>query len=91
MLCYFKAYRYLPSEIKVLDWLGAYYVTHRVPEKAIPFYERAALMQPYETKWLLLIGSCHRRAGNYQAALNTYKNVLEKFPDNIDCKLFLLK
>uniref|UniRef100_A0A0K8TIU5 Intraflagellar transport protein 88 n=3 Tax=Lygus hesperus TaxID=30085 RepID=A0A0K8TIU5_LYGHE len=88
---HFEAYRYLPSDLRVLDWLGAYYVTHRVPEKAIPFYEKAALMQPHESKWLLLIGSCHRRSGNYQAALNTYKTTLAKFPDNIDCLKFLVR
>ncbi|BES88088.1 Hypothetical protein NTJ_00896 [Nesidiocoris tenuis] len=88
---HYEAYRHLPSDLRVLDWLGAYYVTHRVPEKAIPFYEKASLMQPHECKWHLLIGSCHRRSGNYQAALNTYKDTLAKFPDNIECLKFLVR
>ncbi|CAH1406445.1 unnamed protein product [Nezara viridula] len=88
---HYEAYRYLPSELSVLDWLGSYYISHRVPEKAIQFYEKAALMQPNETKWPLLIGSCHRRAGNYQAALNTYKETLAKFPGDIECLKFLVK
>ncbi|XP_014262316.1 intraflagellar transport protein 88 homolog [Cimex lectularius] len=88
---HYEAFRYLPSDLRVLDWLGAYYVTHRVPEKAIPFYEKAALMQPYESKWPLLIGSCHRRAGNYQAALNTYKNTLTRFPENVECLKYLVR
>lgn len=70
----------------VLDWLGAYYIRHRVPEKSIEFYEKGALLQPGETKWPLLIGSCYRRAGNYQAALDTYKQTLARFPQDIECK-----
>lgn len=70
----------------VLDWLGAYYIEMRVPEKALPFFEKAALIQPDEVKWKLIIGSCHRRCGNYQLALDIYKEVYAKNPDNIECK-----
>jgi len=32
-----------------------------------------------------MIATCHRRSGNYQQALETYKNIHRKFPDNIEC------
>lgn len=57
----------------------------KVPEKAVDYFEQASLMQPAEPKWLMLIGSCYRRAGNFQLALQTYKDVLNKFPDNTEC------
>ena len=42
-------------------------------------------------KWQLMIASCYRRAGNYHKALDTYKTVHRKFPDNIECLKFLVK
>lgn len=64
----------------------------KVPEKAVDYFEQASLMQPAEPKWLMLIGSCYRRAGNFQLALQTYKDVLNKFPDNTECRVqFLFK
>jgi intraflagellar transport protein 88 len=32
-----------------------------------------------------MIASCHRRSGNYQQALETYKHIHRKFPDNVEC------
>ncbi|XP_050543365.1 intraflagellar transport protein 88 homolog [Daktulosphaira vitifoliae] len=88
---YYESYRYYPSNLEVLDWLGAYFVEMRVPEKAIDYFEQASLMQPAEPKWLMLIGSCYRRVGNYQLAFQTYKDVLRKFPDNIECLKLLIR
>ncbi|KAI5702456.1 hypothetical protein M8J76_007595 [Diaphorina citri] len=88
---HFESYRYYPSNLLVLDWLGAYYIEMRVPEKALPFFEKAALIQPDEVKWQLIIGSCHRRCGNYQTALDIYKQVYAKYPDNIECLKFLVR
>lgn len=85
----FQSYRHYPSNLEVLDWLGAYFVEMKVPEKAVDYFEQASLMQPSEPKWLMLIGSCYRRAGNFQLALQTYKDVLNKFPDNTECILLL--
>lgn len=83
----FQSFRYFPSNFAVLDWLGAYFVSLQVAEKAVAYYEKAALMQPTEPKWRLLIGSCHRRSGNYQLALRTYKDILAEFPENIECEI----
>ena len=41
--------------------------------------------RPNQVKWQLMIASCHRRSGNYQQALETYKYIHKKFPDNIEC------
>ena len=50
------------------------------------FFERAALIQPAEVKWLLMVASCYRRAANYQRALAKYKEIHIKFPDNVECE-----
>ncbi|CAH0385131.1 unnamed protein product [Bemisia tabaci] len=88
---YFESYRHYPSNLRVLDWLGSYYLELRVPEKAVGYYERAALLQPLEPRWKLMIGSCHRHSGNYQLALQTYKDVHLQFPENVDCLKFLIR
>ena len=63
----------------------------QVSEKAIGYFERAALMQPDDVKWQLMIASCYRRSGNYHKALDTYKAIHRKFPENIECLKFLVK
>lgn len=70
----------------VLDWLGSYFIEHQVAEKALGYFERAALMQPNEVKWQLMSASCHRRIGNYHQALQAYKDIHARFPDNIECE-----
>ena len=48
-------------------------------------------MQPDEVKWQLMIASCYRRSGNYHRALETYKSIHRRFPENIECLKFLVK
>ncbi|TPP59826.1 Intraflagellar transport protein 88 [Fasciola gigantica] len=88
---YYDSFKYFPCNFDVIEWLGAYYIESQFCEKAIAYFERANLMQPNQTKWLLMIASCHRRSGNYQQALETYKVMHKKFPDNIDCLRFLVR
>ena len=59
----------------MIDWLGSYFIEMQVSEKAIGYFERAALMQPDEVRWQLMIASCYRRSGNYHRALETYKTI----------------
>ena len=59
-------------------------------EKAVGYFERAALMQPQEPKWQLMVASCYRRSGNYHRALETYKMIHRRFPANIECLKFLV-
>ncbi|XP_029458373.1 intraflagellar transport protein 88 homolog [Rhinatrema bivittatum] len=88
---YYESYRHFPSNIEVIEWLGAYYVDTCFFEEAIQYFERAALIQPTQVKWQLMVASCHRRSGNYQKALETYKEIHRKFPDNIECLRFLVR
>ncbi|KAJ3247283.1 Intraflagellar transport protein 88 [Chytriomyces hyalinus] len=76
---YSESYRYFPSNMDVIAWLGAYYVDCEVYEHAVQFFERAALIQPNEIKWHLMIASCYRRSGNYQQAFETYKKIHMRF------------
>jgi len=88
---HYDSYRYNPSNIKVIEWLGAYYIESQFCEKAIQYFERASLIQPNQVQWKLMVASCHRRSGNYQLALDTYKITHKRFPDNIDCLKFLIR
>ncbi|ETE73657.1 Intraflagellar transport protein 88-like protein [Ophiophagus hannah] len=60
---YYESYRYFPSNIEVIEWLGAYYIDTQFCEKAIHYFERAALIQPTQVKWQLMVASCYRRSG----------------------------
>ncbi|XP_033615829.1 intraflagellar transport protein 88 homolog isoform X2 [Fukomys damarensis] len=88
---YYESYRYFPSNVEVIEWLGAYYIDTQFCEKAIQYFERASLIQPTQVKWQLMVASCFRRSGNYQKALDTYKNIHRKFPENVDCLRFLVR
>ncbi|XP_062370639.1 intraflagellar transport protein 88 homolog isoform X4 [Cinclus cinclus] len=88
---YFESYRYFPSNIEVIEWLGAYYIDTQFCEKAIEYFERAALILPTQVKWQLMVASCYRRSGNYQKALEKYKIIHRKFPENVECLRFLVR
>ena len=77
--------------MNVISWLGSYYVDCEIYDQAIQFFERAAMLQPQDSKWPLLIASCYRKNGNYQTAFECYKFVNEKFPDNAVCLKFLVR
>nr|XP_020474551.1 intraflagellar transport protein 88 homolog isoform X3 [Monopterus albus] len=89
--CYSESFRYFPSNIDVIEWLGAYYIETQFCEKAIQYFERATLIQPTQVKWQLMVASCYRRSGNYQKALETYKDIHCKFPENVECLRFLVR
>ncbi|KAM9344388.1 intraflagellar transport protein 88 homolog [Pholidichthys leucotaenia] len=88
---YSESFRYFPSNIDVIEWLGAYYIETQFCEKAIQYFERATLIQPTQVKWRLMVASCYRRSGNYQKALETYKDIHRKFPENLECLRFLVR
>uniref|UniRef100_A0A3Q1H5R3 Uncharacterized protein n=1 Tax=Anabas testudineus TaxID=64144 RepID=A0A3Q1H5R3_ANATE len=88
---YYESFRYFPSNIDVIEWLGAYYIETQFCEKAIQYFERATLIQPTQVKWQLMVASCYRRSGNYQKALETYKDIHSKFPENVECLRFLVR
>lgn len=38
-----------------------------------------------------MMASSHRRAGNYQKALELYRTIHRRFPENIECMKFLVR
>ncbi|XP_063223516.1 intraflagellar transport protein 88 homolog isoform X2 [Bacillus rossius redtenbacheri] len=88
---HYDSFRHYPSNLSVLNWLGTHFVELRAPSKAVGYFERAALVQPSEVKWPLLVASCQRRAGDYHQALATLKDIHRNFPDNIDCLKILVR
>lgn len=48
--------------------------------------EFALFLRPGEIKWHLMVASCYRRSGDYQAAFEKYKWIHQHFPEDIDCK-----
>ncbi|RWS04201.1 intraflagellar transport protein 88-like isoform X1 [Dinothrombium tinctorium] len=87
----FQSYRYFPSYIPTIERIAAHYIENQIYEKAIKYLEKAAAVQPNQVKWLLMIAACYRRSGNYQQALQSYKAINKKFPENIECLKFLAK
>ncbi|KAL1518115.1 hypothetical protein ABEB36_001787 [Hypothenemus hampei] len=85
------AFRYYPANLSVIEWLGSYYIEMQVVEKALAYFEKAALMQPGEPKWNLMVAACHRRSGNMHRALTLYQDIRQQFPENQECLRFLVK
>ncbi|VDO58076.1 unnamed protein product, partial [Onchocerca flexuosa] len=85
------SYRYFPSNISTIEWLGAYYIDAQYPEKAATYFEKASIMEPNEIKWQLMMASCLRRSGNYQKAFELYQQIHGRFPENIECLKFLVR
>uniref|UniRef100_UPI00358E98C6 intraflagellar transport protein 88 homolog isoform X2 n=1 Tax=Myxine glutinosa TaxID=7769 RepID=UPI00358E98C6 len=88
---FFESYRYFPAHMPVIEWLGASYINCQFYEEAIQYFERAAFIQPHQVKWYLMIASSHRRSGNYHAALQMYRFIDTKFPDNVECLRLLVR
>ena len=60
---HYESFRYSPTNIDVISWLGAYYMETQFADKAIQYFERAALIQPSQINWQLMVASCHRKTG----------------------------
>jgi intraflagellar transport protein 88 len=88
---YSESYRYFPSNLQVISWLGSYYIDCEIYDQALQFYQRAAAIQPNESKWQLMIASCQRKSGNYQNALGSYTSIHGKFPENVECLRHLVR
>ncbi|KRX57905.1 Nucleolar GTP-binding protein 2 [Trichinella sp. T9] len=88
---YSDSFRYYPSDLNVIQWLGAYYIEANISEKAIHYFEKASLIQPNEIRWQLMIAGCLRRCGNYTMALQKYKDIHSRFPDDIQCMQHIVR
>ncbi|KAI6234411.1 hypothetical protein M3Y99_00791700 [Aphelenchoides fujianensis] len=71
--------------------LGNNSVDAKSYEKAVHFFERAALMEPHNIEWQMLIAGCHRRSANFQKALEHYRQIHRRFPQNIECLKFIVQ
>jgi len=85
-----ESYRYWPVDMNVITWLGIYYVKQEMYEAAIPYFNRASQIEPNELKWRLMVASCYRRMGAYQAALKLYEEIHKKHPNDIECVRYLI-
>jgi len=85
-----ESYRYWPVDMNVITWLGIYYVKQEMYEAAIPFFARAAQIEPSEVKWKLMVASCFRRMGSYPQALKMYEDIHRSHPNDIECVRYLI-
>ena len=60
---HYESFRYCPTNIDVISWLGAYYMESQFADKAIHYFEKAALIQPTQINWQLMVASCYRKIG----------------------------
>lgn len=70
-----EAHRYYPVNLNVISWLGVWYVKREMYDQAIEYFKQAAMVQPGEIKWQLMITSCYRRLGDLYKALELYQKV----------------
>eukprot|EP00924_Labyrinthula_sp_SR-Ha-C_P009055 maker-scaffold_2-augustus-gene-11.33-mRNA-1 protein AED:0.19 eAED:0.19 QI:0/0/0/0.5/1/1/2/0/714 len=90
-LHYFKeAFLYYPVDLKVISWLGVWYVKSEIFEKALEYFNMAVKIEPTEVKWRLMVASCHRRMSHYQEAYEMYEEIHDEFPDNLECLRYLI-
>ena len=87
---YLESFKLLPTNLDTIAWLGIYYVKNVNYDKACFFFERAALLQPNDIKWKLMIASCNRRMENYEKALKLYEQIHMYDPDNLESLRFIV-
>jgi intraflagellar transport protein 88 len=87
-----ESHRHYPVNLNVISWLGVWYVKREEYEQAIEYFERAALVQPGEVKWRLMVASCFRRQGNFPKALQLYQKIHEdpEHSDNVESLMYLV-
>jgi len=86
---YSDSYNAYPVNMDIISWLGVWYVKSLLYERAIPFFERAAEIEPDEIKWKLMVASCYRRMGAVAKALKCYRKIHKQDPDNAECLRYM--
>ncbi|KAJ8314794.1 hypothetical protein KUTeg_006944 [Tegillarca granosa] len=71
--------------------MGEIYDNEGDKSQAFQYFYDVSIERPSQVKWQLMIASCHRRSGNYQNALEVYKQIHRKFPENVECLRFLVR
>ncbi|KAK1745059.1 tetratricopeptide repeat protein [Skeletonema marinoi] len=85
-----ESFRNFPLDLDVIGWIGSEFVKDELYGKSIYFFQQAALIQPNEVKWGLMIASALRRVEEYESALREYERLQQSFPDNGECKRNIL-
>ena len=88
---YYESFKILPSNIDTIAWLGINHVRGLNYERACYFFEKAALIQPNDIKWRLMIASCQRRLENYSKAIKLYEEIHNDDPENLESLKFLIQ
>ncbi|XP_043529703.1 intraflagellar transport protein 88 homolog isoform X2 [Frieseomelitta varia] len=88
---YSDSYRFFPANFEVIDWLGSYFVSMQLAEKALVYFKKAVELAPDEPRWRLLVAACLRRIGQFHKAVLEYQDIHNRFPDNIECLKFLVR
>eukprot|EP01105_Mastigella_eilhardi_P028360 TRINITY_DN927_c2_g1_i2.p1 TRINITY_DN927_c2_g1~~TRINITY_DN927_c2_g1_i2.p1 ORF type:complete len:615 (-),score=207.57 TRINITY_DN927_c2_g1_i2:78-1922(-) len=78
----FKLY---PANVNVVAWLGTYYVKTMAHDKAVPFFQRAAQLQPQVPHWKMMVGSCFRFSKMLPQAYEVYVDYIRQFPGDVEC------
>lgn len=89
--CYSESYKYCQSDIDVIAWLGSYFRRHQHFDNALKFFERAAALEPKESRYLLMVASCYRNMECKQEALEVYERVIQMDSMNKQCLEHLIK
>jgi intraflagellar transport protein 88 len=89
--CYSESFKYCPSDIEVISWLGSYFRHHQHFDNALMFFERAAALSPKEPRYALMVASCYRSMDCKQEALEIYERILEMDGMNQQCLEHLVK
>ena len=66
-----ESYRHLPTDCDVIGGIAAFFVQQEMFEKAIYFFQQAALVQPKEIKW-----SKFQSLGNSLIAISLYCSLI---------------
>ena len=74
----------------MVSWLGAYYVKTMAYDKAIPFFQRAAQLQPSDPRWQLMVASSYRFSKATTQAYEIYLDYHTKYPDDAGCQYIAL-
>ena len=84
-----ESHRKFPVNLAVISWLGVWYVKREMYEQAIEYFDCAAVVQPSEIKWRLMVASCYRRLGDLHRSLEMYQHIHEANPDNMEALQYL--
>ncbi len=81
-----ESFRNYPLDLDIISWIGSTFVKDELYGKSIYFFRQAALIQPNEVKWGLMVASALRRVEEYESSLREYEKLLQRFPDDAECK-----